>query len=120
MTRKILAASLALMVLSIIWASSAKAQILMVTGEYRVTHVDRSEQRIGIALRDADPNKRQNWVYIKASTKIVRRVWMGDGTFRDEEMRWNEFFDYVRKGTLIKVHGGRDWDGTIDAKKIWL
>jgi hypothetical protein len=35
-------------------------------------------------------------------------------------MTWNGFFDYVRKGTKLKVHGGRNWDGTIQAKKIWL
>lgn len=98
----------------------ARAQLLMVTGEYRVTHVDRAHQRVGIALREADPNVRQNWVNVSPETKIVRRVWLGGGAFRDEVMTWNGFFEYVRKGTKLKVHGGRDWDGEIEAKKIWL
>lgn len=98
----------------------AQAQMLMVTGDYRVTDVDRPNQRIGIALREDDPNKRQNWVYIKPDTKIVKRNFYQNGTFKDEVMTFNGFFDYVRKGTLLRVHGGRDWDRSIDAKKIWL
>lgn len=120
MVKRIAAVFAVAVVLAVLANSMAWAQILMVTGEYRVTHVDRAEQRLGIALRDADPNVRQNWVYVKADTKIVRRLFMGDGAFKDEVMTWNEFFDYAKKGTLIKVHGGRDWDGSIDAKKIWL
>lgn len=109
-----------LLVAVLIWTPQAQAQLLMVTGEYRVTNVDQDEQRIGIALRDDNPNKRQNWVYVKADTVIVRRIWLGGGAFRDERMTFNGFFDYVRKGTKLRVHGGRDWDGSIDAKKIWL
>lgn len=104
----------------LVWTPRAQAQILMVTGDYRVTHVDRDEQRIGIALRDDDPNVRQNWVYVKSDTVIIRRIWLRGGAFRDERMSFNGFFDYVRKGTKLRVHGGRDWDGSIDAKKIWL
>ncbi len=113
----ILALALAALV---VWAGRAQAQILMVTGEYRVTDVDRPEQRIGIALRADDPNRRQNWVHVRSDTRIVRRVWLQGGAFRDEVMTWNGFFDYVHKGTLLKVHGGRNWDGSITAKKIWL
>lgn len=98
----------------------AQAQILMVTGDYRVTDVDRAGQRVGIALREDDPNERQNWLYIKPDTKIVKRNFYRNGTFRDEVMTFNGFFDYVQKGTLLRVHGGRDWDGSIDAKKIWM
>lgn len=119
MSKRWMMAAVALVAL-LVWAGQAQAQILMVTGEYQVTNVDRDEQRIGIALRGDDPNVRQNWVYIKPDTKIVRRVWLRGGAFRDEVMSWNGFFDYVRKGTKLRVHGGRDWDGSIDAKKIWL
>ena len=111
--------ALALVALAL-WAGRAQAQILMVTGEYRVTNVDRAQQRIGIALREDDPNHRQNWVYVKPETQIVRRVWLRGGAFRDQVMTWNNFFEYVHKGTLLKVHGGRDWDGSIQAKKVWL
>lgn len=106
--------------LLVLVAGVAQAQILMVTGNYRITHVDRAEQRIGIALRDANPNVRQNWVYVKADTQIVKRVWRADGSSKDENWGWNQFFEYAKKGTLVRVHGGRDWNGTIDAKKIWL
>jgi hypothetical protein len=91
-----------------------------VTGEYVVTNVDRAGQRVGIALRDADPNLRQNWVYVKPETKIVKRNFLPGGVFKDEVWTFNGFFDKVKKGTKLKVQGGRDWDKAIHAKKIWL
>jgi len=111
--------ALALLVLASL-TGRAQAQLLMVTGEYRVTDVDRSGQRLGVALRADDPDRRQNWVNVRSDTKIVRRIWLKGGAFRDEVMTWNGFFDHVRKGTQLKVHGGRGRDGTITAKKIWL
>jgi hypothetical protein len=116
--RKIMFATLLLLLLSI--AGPAQAQLLSVTGEYKVTNVDRGGQRIGIALRDADANTRQNWVYVKPDTKIVKRKFLKNGTFKDEIMTFNGFFDYVQKGTMLRVEGGRDWDKSIDAKKIWF
>lgn len=101
-------------------AAPAKAQLILVTGDYRVVIVDKGEQRLGIAKRDADPNRRQNWVYVKGRTEIVRRVWLENRAFRDEKLTWDEFFTIVKKGTCLRVHGGRDWDGSIDAKKIWF
>lgn len=98
----------------------SQAQLLSVTGEYRVTDVDRPGQRFGIALRDADPNARQNWVYVKPDTRIIKRKFLPNGTFKDQVYGFNEFFDYVKKGTLLKVEGGRDWDKSIHAKKIWF
>lgn len=98
----------------------AQAQLLTVTGEYRVTNVDRSGQRIGVALREADANVRQNWIYVKPDTKIVKRAFLKNGTFKDEIMTFNGFFDYVKKGTMLKVEGGRDWDKSIHARKIWF
>ncbi len=94
--------------------------MLSVTGEYRVVNVDRGGQRVGVALRDAAPNKRQNWIYVKPETKIVKRIFLGGGAFRDEIMTFNGFFDYVKKGTQFRVEGGRDWDRSIHAKKIWF
>lgn len=98
----------------------AQAQLLSVTGEYIVTNVDRSGQRVGIALRDADPNVRQNWVYVKPDTRIVKRKFLSGGVFKDEVWHFNDFFAYVKKGTKLKVEGGRDWDKSIHAKKIWM
>lgn len=102
-------------------ASTAQAQILLTTGEYRVVVVDKAEQRLGIAELEANPNRRQNWIYVKYNTELMRRVTPqpDDGEFRYEKVDWSEFFNDIKKGALITVHGGRDWDRSIDAKKIW-
>lgn len=100
---------------------SAQAQIILTTGEYRVVVVDKAEQRLGIAELEANPNRRQNWVYVKYNTELMKRVNPNpdDGEFRYEKVPWIEFFNDIKKGSLITVHGGRDWDRSIDAKKIW-
>lgn len=100
-------------------ALPAHSQILLVTGDYRVVSVDQDNWRIGVALADANPNRRQNWVYITPDTRIALRVWKGRW-YRDEVIGLNRFFEIVRKGQRLRVHGGRDWDGTIKAKKIWM
>ncbi len=100
----------------------AQAQLVMVESQYRIVEVDRAENRIGIALPDADPKERQNWVYIKKDTTASMRQSLGNGAFRDEAMTPNGVLDAAesRRGGLIKINGGRDFDGSIDAKKVWM
>ncbi|MBQ7528680.1 hypothetical protein IJT10_02075 [bacterium] len=100
--------------------AKTQAQLILVSEEYRVVVVDRAQQRIGIANCDANPDVRQNWVYLKDKTEILHRRWNDEGAFRDEKLDWDHFFRTVRKGNRLWVHGGRDWDGSIDAKKIWF
>ena len=47
---------------------------------------------------------------------------LGNGTFRDEAMTPNGVMDAAqsRIGGMMKVNGGRDFDGSIDAKKVWM
>ena len=100
----------------------AEAQLVMVESKYRIVEVDRTENRIGIALPDAAPNERQNWVYIKPDTTASMRQNLGNGTFRDDAMTPNGVLDAAqsRIGGMMKVNGGRDFDGSIDAKKVWM
>lgn len=98
----------------------AVAQILLVTGDYRVTDVDKANQRFGVALREDNPNERQNWVTVTPDTVINVRHHLGGGAFRDEIVTFNGVWSVLKKGRKLKIHGGRDWDGTIVAKKIWM
>jgi hypothetical protein len=103
-------------------AQRAEAQLVTVESQYRIVEVDHGQNRIGIALPDASPNERQNWVYIKPDTRGAMREYMGNGTFRDEMMTPNGILDAAdsRVGELMKINGGRDFDGSIDAKKVWM
>lgn len=96
----------------------AQAQLLMVTGEYRVVEVDARNHRIGVALLEASPDLRQNWVYIGLESEIVKRHHNADGWFKDEAVAPDEVWGIVKKGDRMTVHGGRQWDGGIKAKKI--
>lgn len=103
-------------------AEKVEAQLVSVESQYRIIEVDRAENRIGIALPDAPAGERQNWVYIKPDTKASMRQSFGNGMFRDEHMTPNGVLDAAssRVGGMMKVNGGRDFDGSIDAKKIWM
>lgn len=98
----------------------SSGQLVLATGEYRVVNVDKNYQRIGVALLESRPDRRQNWIYITASTNVHKRHSSGDGWFRDEELSYERFFNTVRPGDKLRVEGGRRWDGGITAKKIWM
>lgn len=106
--------------LFVLSSDRSSGQLLLATGEYRVTNVDADHQRVGIALLEAKPGVRQNWLYLKATTKINKRHSSGDGWFRDEKLSYEGFFNSVRSGDKLRVEGGRRWDGGIAAKKIWM
>jgi hypothetical protein len=99
-----------------------EAQLVIVDAKYRIVEVDRSENRIGVALPDATGNERQNWVYIKPDTRASRRQSTGNGTFRDEAMTPQGVMNAaeVRIGQMMKINGGRDFDGSVNAKKVWM
>lgn len=98
------------------------AQVVIVDGNYRIVEVDRAENRIGVALPDASPGERQNWVYLKSDTRASRRLTTGDGAYRDEAMNSDAVLKAAesRIGQMMKINGGRDFDGSINAKKIWM
>lgn len=110
----------ALLGLFVISSDRSSGQLLLANGEYRVVEVDSEHQRFGVALLEAKPDKRQNWIYVTASTSINKRHSSGDGWFRDEKLSYEGFFNSVRPGDKVRVKGGRRWDGGITAKKIWM
>ena len=75
---------------------------------------------MGIALLEANPDKRQNWIYVKATTKFVKRTYINKQTFRDEILSYDGFFATVKKGDILRINGGRGWDGTITAKAVYF
>lgn len=103
-------------------ARPANAQLLLVESKYRVVDVDKSENRIRVALPGDNPNVGQNWVYIDTDTRGSMRTYHGNGTFSDELLTPNGILNAAaaREGELIKISGGRDWDGSINAKSVWM
>ncbi len=99
-------------------SSPARAQILLVTSDYRVVDLDQDKNRIGVALPESKPNVRQNWVYVRLETEVVRRQ-EKDGWIRDEILKPEEIWTSIQKGDVIRVQGGRGWDGSITARSIW-
>lgn len=109
-----------LLLLALVITAPAHAQLVTVKAEYRVVDTQPSKERVGVALPEANPDKRQNWMYVKATTKFVKRTKLDSRTFRDEVLNYDGFFSTVKKGDILRVNGGRGWDGTITAKSIYF
>lgn len=86
------------------------AQIVTASETFRIVEVDRDNRRIGIASMDADPDVRQNWINLKDSTQVVL-----DG---ENPVTQSTALASLKKGDVIRVHGGRTWTGKISAKSI--
>lgn len=95
----------------------AHAQLVLVTAEYYVTEVKQDDSRVGVALHRGDDTR--NWVHVKFDTKINQRTWH-DGGFTDAIIPPEQFWRVVKPGMRFKVSGGRAWDQSIVAKKIWI
>lgn len=121
MRKYLLGATFALMGLTAIPGPRvSQAQLLLVTGDYRVTEVDQENQRFGVALPEARPDVTQNWVYVEPKTDIHRRMTNKEGWTKDEALDYYQFFRTVKPGLMLKVHGGRRWDGSISGKTLWM
>ncbi|MBI3927396.1 MAG: hypothetical protein HY319_17795 [Armatimonadetes bacterium] len=109
---------LRLLILLLLLTGPAFAQLMVINGDYRVVMLDKPNQRLGVALREDDPDVRQNWLYVKPNTEILVRVRRADGSVLEERPDYDRFYGLVRKGDVLQVHGGRDWDGSLDAKRV--
>jgi hypothetical protein len=121
--RKLLIGMASLATLStVVFAPSrpTEAQILMVTGNYRITEMDQTHERFGVALTEAKPDVRQNWVYVSPSTETHMRYTNTQGWHKDENLSYYQFFEQVKPGTMVRITGGRRWDGEITGKKMWI
>ena len=108
-------------IFSVVLSTPAQAQLVVAKGLYRVVEIDRDKTRIGVCKIDADPNKRQLWVYVQINTKIILREQNpSDKTLRDVAVNPIELFSILYKGDVIRVNGGRDWALDIDAKDILI
>lgn len=95
------------------------SSIINVNSKYRVVSVEPGMYQFGVALLDANPYHIQNYVHIRIDTKISQRVYTNGGAY-DRMLSPTQIFNVVQPGTIIHVKGGRDWDNTIVAKKIWF
>lgn len=99
---------------------AGNTQLLLVTGDYRVTEVDEDNQRVGVALPEARPDVTQNWVYVEPKTDISQRITNSEGWHKEEKLNYYQFFQTVKPGQMVRIHGGRRWDGGITGKNMWL
>ena len=96
----------------------ARAQLVNVTDDYYVTELRADKNKIGVAVGKTRDTR--NWVKVDGNTRVARRVWVTRHSYRDEVISQAAMWKFLKPGKRIKVSGGRDWDQTIVAKKIWL
>lgn len=112
---RVLLLALAIAALSV----PAYAQLVTVDDEFYVTDLRAAKHEIGVAgNKGADT---RNWIHVRSECTINLRQWLGNGRgFRDQRISRERLFQLLKQGSKIKVHGGRAWDQSIVAKKIWL
>ncbi|MBT9587291.1 hypothetical protein IV102_28370 [bacterium] len=121
MKKLLLSATLVLLGLTVVpGPRSTQAQLLLVTGDYRITEMDENNQRFGVALPEAKPDVTQNWCYVEPKTDIHRRITKSDGWSKEDSLNYYQFFQNAKPGTMVRIHGGRRWDGGITSKTLWL
>ncbi|GMU54914.1 MAG: hypothetical protein AMXMBFR33_40600 [Candidatus Xenobia bacterium] len=100
---------------------TASAQVLTVDSNYRIVTLKPDEHGFDIQLvEERDPHDAQNWVYFKLETKIYQEIIRDDGSRKVFELTPQKFFKLAKVGDIVRVQGGRDWDMSIAAYKIWL
>lgn len=97
----------------------ASAQLVLVDNEYYVTEMRPGKGEFGVALSRGQYT--QNWVHVKLDTKIAHRRWLGAGKgFIDESVSPERLFSLLKLGSKVRVNGGRNFDGSVTAKRIWF
>ena len=99
--------------------TSVSAQLVLVDNEYYVTEMRPGKGEFGVALSRGQYT--QNWVHVKFDTKIAHRRWLGQGKgFVDETVSPDRLFSMLKLGSKVRVNGGRNFDGSVTAKRIWF
>ena len=99
----------------------ARAQLLWVTGMYRVVSLDTENHRIGITLNDAPISaRRQNWAYLNLDTQMFVKKYDAEGWSKDEEVPPQDILKSLKVGDRVLINGGRAFDLSITARKIWF
>src|SRR5262249_13773524 len=99
----------------------ARAQVLHVDSNYRIVTLKPDEHGFDIQLvSETNHNDAQNWVYFKVETVIYQEIIRNDGSRKVFEVSPKKFFQIAKVGDIVRVDGGRDWDMSIAAYKIWL
>lgn len=102
----------------LVHAIPAQAQLVTVNEEYYVTELRMDKNKIGVAV--GRTRETRNWVRVDGNTRVARRVWVTKHSYRDEVIAQPAMWKLLKPGKRIKVQGGRDWDQTVVARKIWL
>ena len=97
----------------------SSAQIVLVDNDYWVTEMRPGKMEFGVTLKRGEYTK--NWVHVKSDTRISKRRWLGQGRgFVDDRISQDRLWNFLRLGMKVHVAGGRDWDGSVSAKRIWF
>lgn len=96
----------------------AQANIINVNkANYSVTSVDPAARTFGVDLVQNRAAKTRSKVHLKKDAKCW---WvMKDSANGPKALTQAEFMTQIHKGTRVRVTGGRDWNGDINASEVW-
>ncbi|MBS2036222.1 hypothetical protein JST97_14625 [bacterium] len=101
--------------LLLIGSGLASAALINVTkANYIVKNVYMDRNAVGVDLVQNGAKEERTEVRIQKDTKCY---WVRQN--KDKPMSVQSFMNNLHKGTRIRVTGGRDWDGKINAYEVW-
>lgn len=107
---------LALFVLILVTAGGASAALINVTGaNYIVMNVNINKHSFGVDLVQNGARNTRTEIRVN---KDAHCYWVHKGR-ADTPMSVDAFVRNLQKGTRVRVDGGRDWDGKINASDLW-
>lgn len=102
-------------ILLLIGSGLASAALVNVTkANYIVKKVYLDRNAVGVDLVQNGADEERTEVRIEKDTKCY---WVGKQ--KDTPLTRQAFMGKMAPGTRIRVTGGRDWDGKINAKEVW-
>ncbi|MBX3168331.1 MAG: hypothetical protein KF760_13015 [Candidatus Eremiobacteraeota bacterium] len=102
-------------ILLLIGSGLASAALVNVTkANYIVKKVYRDRNAVGVDLVQNGAKEVRTEVRIEEDTKCY---WVGNR--KDTPLSRQAFMNKMAPGTRIRVTGGRDWDGKINASEVW-
>ena len=103
-------------VLFLIGGAASAALINVDKANYIVTKVYGDRNAFGVDLVQNGAKEVRTEVRLNKDAKCY---WVRGTGGKDTPMSVSTFMQSLKKGTRVRVTGGRDWDGKINASEVW-
>ncbi len=103
-------------ILCLIGGVATAALINVDKANYIVTKVYNDRNAFGVDLVQNGAKEVRTEIRLNDDAKCY---WIRGNGAKDKPLSVSGFMSSIKKGTRVRVTGGRDWDGKINASEVW-